>query len=60
MSNLIKNMITGNWTVQVIPAQDIQEHEVNFPELCKCKVRVTDDGVIIHNAFDGRQEYETE
>lgn len=53
-------MITGNWTVQVIPAQDIQEHEVNFPELCKCKVRVTDDGVIIHNAFDGRQEYETE
>ena len=49
----------GNWTVQVIPVQDLQEHNTNFPEICDCKVRVDDkSGVITHNAFDKRQERE--
>lgn len=52
-------MVQGNWTVQVIPAQDIQEHDTNFPESCACKVRLDDKtAVLIHNAFDKRQDYE--
>lgn len=49
----------GNWSVQVIPLQDIKEHETNFPENCPCKVRFDDKtGVITHNAFDKRQDFE--
>lgn len=52
-------MIQGNWSVQVIPLQDLKEHSTSFPEVCKCIVKVdAETGVIIHKAFDKRQEYE--
>ena len=52
-------MIQGNWSVQVIPLQDLKEHSTSFPEDCKCIVKIDiETGAIIHKAFDKRQEYE--
>lgn len=54
-----EGMVKGNWSIQVIPMQDKGSHDVNFPELCDCIVRVDDEtGVIVHSAFDKRQKFE--
>ena len=40
----------------ILPINDLREHEES--ESCWCKPEV-DEGVIIHNSMDGREEYET-
>ena len=43
------------WSVQVLPVGDKIEHKTNFPEDCKCKIKLDDKtGAITHNAFDKR------
>ena len=44
--------------IHVIPLNDYREHEET--ELCWCNPRRDDDEqrVVIHNALDGREEYE--
>ena len=38
----------------IYPLNDIEEHEIETNDIvCKCGP-VLEDGVIIHNAFDGR------
>lgn len=40
--------------VHVYPVNDIEDHETEVNDIvCKCGP-VLEDGVIIHNAFDGR------
>jgi hypothetical protein len=42
--------------VDVIPLDDLKEHV--YGETCPCKP-VDEEGAWIHNAFDGREKYET-
>lgn len=54
----------AKWIVQdvdgkivVMPIDDIKAHEP-LNTSCKCGSYVTDEGVIVHNAFDNRQIFE--
>jgi hypothetical protein len=55
-------VIYANWVsrvardwLHVIPMGDLREHEATAA--CWC-VPVEDDGVVVHNALDGREAYE--
>ena len=43
--------------VHVIPLDDLKLH-VESGEWCHCEPRITEDGVVIHNAYDGREFFE--
>lgn len=42
---------------QVIPEDDLKEHELS-PD-CWCKPEVTEDDLCVHNSADGREDFET-
>lgn len=44
------------WRVEVIPVDDLRPHECGLD--CWCKPRVDDD-IVVHNALDKRERYET-
>jgi hypothetical protein len=52
------NVVTpkNNSMVHVIPINDIDYHEQN--EFCHCNPTINEDGVCVHNAFDGREVFE--
>lgn len=41
----------------VYPLNDLREHEIS-DKPCWCKPRI-EDGIVIHNSMDGREDYET-
>jgi hypothetical protein len=43
--------------IHVIPINDLHEHDEHFG--CWCRPYCDDDNVIIHNAADGREQFET-
>lgn len=43
-------------TPHVVPLEDLREHDPD--RACWCKP-VLDEGVIVHNAMDGREAFET-
>lgn len=43
----------------VIPMNDIQEHICDVGTTCWCNPTVDEDGVVIHNSADGREDFET-
>ena len=45
----------SNW--HVVPLGDLKEHDES-PN-CACGPFESDDGVWVHNAYDGREKYET-
>jgi hypothetical protein len=44
----------GPWNV--IPLADLRNHETTRP--CWCRPSPTEDGIVVHNAMDGREAYE--
>lgn len=42
----------------VYPIGDLREHDTDHADACWCHPQ-EDDGVIIHNSMDNREEYET-
>ena len=49
-----------DWLIQdghVIPLDDLSNH--TFDEQCLCDPELNEDGVIIHNAYDKREQYES-
>ena len=44
--------------IHVYPTNDLREH-VTVGLECWCKPRVDEDDVIVHNALDGREQWET-
>jgi len=40
--------------IHVAPIKDIFDHVTNG-DPCPCLPRVTDDGVVVHNSYDGRE-----
>ena len=46
------------WMVHVVPVADMRVHETEFALDCWCGPQVNEQGVIIHNAMDGREAYE--
>ncbi len=48
----------GGSFVHVYPVNDLREHITQGLE-CWCKPRVDEDDVIVHNAMDGREQWET-
>lgn len=53
--------ILDGWEVtddaQVIPVSDSRKHILS--EKCWCKPTMTENGVLIHNSTDKRENYET-
>lgn len=50
--------MSDGWLVarqHVVPVNDTHEHDLTLNCWCKPKV---DDGVVIHNSFDGRELFE--
>lgn len=53
--------VKGFWAVysnpaEVIPLYDEQYH--NFGLDCWCNPQVSNEGILVHNSFDGREAYE--
>lgn len=46
-----------NAPVHVYPRNDFRPHETDGKP-CWCKPTANDDGVIVHNSMDRREEYE--
>lgn len=44
-------------TYHVVPRKDLATH-ITYEERCTCEPELNVDGVVVHNAFDGREEYE--
>jgi len=42
----------------VIPLNDLREHSSDSDKPCWCKPH-EEDGVIVHNSMDGREQFET-
>lgn len=42
---------------EVMPTDDIKEHVSGLE--CGCRPTADDEGTIVHNAFDHREDYET-
>jgi hypothetical protein len=43
----------------VHPVNDLREHVVDPIKECWCSPTVTEEGIIVHNALDRREQYET-
>jgi hypothetical protein len=43
--------------IHIIPLDDMQAHFEHFG--CWCVPNITDDGVVVHIAADGREQFET-
>lgn len=41
----------------IIPTNDLREHSTD--STCWCRPEEHEDGLIVHNAMDGREQYET-
>jgi hypothetical protein len=44
--------------IHVFPVGDLREHSTDADKPCWCRP-VEDDGVVVHNSMDGREDYET-
>ena len=46
--------------IHIYPIGDLKEHITEgFPdEVCWCDPIITEDGLLVHNSLDGREEYE--
>jgi hypothetical protein len=44
--------------VHVIPIDDLADHDIGDKVTCFCDPQVDEDGLYIHNSFDGREDYE--
>jgi hypothetical protein len=42
----------------IVPLNDLDGH-LTRDEKCACRPELSEDGNIVHNAFDGREAYET-
>ena len=48
--------------VEVYPADDIGHHSIDTRGRCRCRPEIEEDGldwIVIHQSFDGREDYET-
>lgn len=45
--------------IHVIPAGDLREHEGSVACWCRPSIDEDEPGVVVHNAMDGREAYET-
>ena len=43
----------------VFPINDLRDHSIENGADCWCKPYEDEEGVIIHNSMDGREDYET-
>ncbi len=43
--------------MHVLPINDVLEHD-EYGEECLCSPIVTEDDLVIHNSFDGREHFE--
>jgi hypothetical protein len=55
MDELLRQTLDDELRMHVLPLSDLREHEVSLE--CWCGP-VEDDGVVVHNALDGREAYE--
>ncbi len=52
--------MTWGCVVHIVPLDDLRDHDENID--CWCCPRVEEEGaglMVIHNAMDGREKYET-
>jgi hypothetical protein len=55
MDELLRQTLDAELRMHVLPLSDLREHEVSLE--CWCDP-VDDDGIVVHNALDGREAYE--
>lgn len=44
--------------LHVVPVNDLREHSTDSDKPCWCNLTI-EDGVIVHNSMDGREQFET-
>ena len=49
-------VVGGGYRAHVLPARDLREHIRS--KFCWCSPDIDEDGNIIHNSADGREDYE--
>ena len=49
-------MLDSSQILHIIPIDDLHKHICS--EFCKCKPKWNDEGIYIHNSFDGREYVE--
>lgn len=45
--------------MHVYPLHDYREHVIDPKVDCWCRPTLTEDGIVVHNAMDGREKFET-
>ena len=52
-------MLTSDFKLEryhVYPLHDLRDHTLT--ETCWCKPVINEDGIVVHNSMDGREDYE--
>lgn len=45
--------------MHVYPLHDYREHVIDPSVECWCRPTLTEEGIVVHNAMDGREKFET-